>query len=142
MASTGRDAEALLVAKLDRLTRSVRDLSVLFDRYFQHSNWALLSVSESIDTRSAAGRLVLNVLTCVAQWEREVGSHVSPPGCGSWVLAQQDTAEGGYGSRGTFSRLVMPVQHMISRSSIRVGAPWRTPSSSILRNTQELGDRG
>jgi DNA invertase Pin-like site-specific DNA recombinase len=28
-------------------------------------------VSDSIDTRTAAGRLVLNVLTSVAQWERE-----------------------------------------------------------------------
>jgi site-specific DNA recombinase len=32
---------------------------------------ALLSVSEQIDTRSAAGRLVLNVLASVSQWERE-----------------------------------------------------------------------
>ena len=32
---------------------------------------ALLSVGDSIDTRSAAGRLVLNVLASVAQWERE-----------------------------------------------------------------------
>ena len=31
----------------------------------------LLSVGEQIDTRTAAGRLVLNVLGSVAQWERE-----------------------------------------------------------------------
>ncbi len=31
----------------------------------------LLSVGEQIDTRSAAGRLVLNVLASVSQWERE-----------------------------------------------------------------------
>ena len=30
-----------------------------------------MSVAESIDTRSAAGRLVLNVLASVSQWERE-----------------------------------------------------------------------
>jgi DNA invertase Pin-like site-specific DNA recombinase len=46
-------AQALVVAKLDRLTRSVRDLGTL------------------VDTRFAAGRLVLNVLASVAQWERE-----------------------------------------------------------------------
>lgn len=63
-------AEGLLVAKLDRLTRSVRDLGELVDRYFA-SKCSLLSVADSIDTRSAAGRLVLNVLTSVAQWERE-----------------------------------------------------------------------
>ena len=62
-------AEGVLVAKLDRLTRSVRDLGYLLEKYF--NQFALLSVSEQIDTRSAAGRLVLNVLVSVAQWERE-----------------------------------------------------------------------
>ena len=64
------EAEGVLVAKLDRLTRSVRDLGDLVERYFA-SRCSLLSVSDSIDTRTAAGRLVLNVLTSVAQWERE-----------------------------------------------------------------------
>lgn len=63
-------ADGILVAKLDRLTRSVRDLGHLVDRYFA-ARWSLLSVSDSIDTRTAAGRLILNVLTSVAQWERE-----------------------------------------------------------------------
>jgi site-specific DNA recombinase len=64
-------SDALLVVKLDRLTRSVRDLGILVERYFASGKWALLSVGEQFDTRSAAGRLVLNVLASVAQWERE-----------------------------------------------------------------------
>jgi len=63
-------ATGLLVAKLDRLTRSVRDLGELVDRYFA-SRFSLLSVSDSIDTRTASGRLVLHVLGAVGQWERE-----------------------------------------------------------------------
>ena len=63
-------AEALLVVKLDRLTRSVRDLGDLVEKYFA-TRCSLLSLSDSIDTRTAAGRLVLNVLVSVAQWERE-----------------------------------------------------------------------
>ena len=31
----------------------------------------VLSVADSLDTNTAAGRLVLNVMTSVAQWERE-----------------------------------------------------------------------
>ncbi len=70
-------ADALLVVKLDRLTRSVRDLADLVDGYFS-KRAALLSVSEQIDTRSAAGRLVLNVLSSVGQWEREaIGERTS-----------------------------------------------------------------
>jgi site-specific DNA recombinase len=65
------EAEALLVVKLDRLTRSVVDLGTLVDHYFAPGKAALLSVGEQIDTRSAAGRLVQNVLASVSQWERE-----------------------------------------------------------------------
>ena len=64
-------ANALLVAKLDRLTRSVKDLGALVEDYFSSDDITLLSVADNIDTRTAAGRLVLNVLGSVAQWERE-----------------------------------------------------------------------
>jgi DNA invertase Pin-like site-specific DNA recombinase len=66
---TGK-ADGLLIFKLDRLTRNVVDLGELLERYFA-SRFSLLSVSDAIDTRSAGGRLVLNVLVSVAQWERE-----------------------------------------------------------------------
>lgn len=71
MLDTG-EADALVVVKLDRLTRSVVDLGHLIETRFGSSDGpALLSVAESIDTRSAAGRLVLNILASVSQWERE-----------------------------------------------------------------------
>jgi DNA invertase Pin-like site-specific DNA recombinase len=65
-------AAGLVVAKLDRLTRSVADLATLLDAYFgERPGKQLFSVADAIDTRTAAGRLVLNVLMSVAQWERE-----------------------------------------------------------------------
>ena len=70
MLRSGR-ASALLVVKLDRLTRSVKDLGQLLEEYFGSGRFALMSVGEQVDTRTAAGRLVLNVLASVAQWERE-----------------------------------------------------------------------
>ena len=63
------DAEGMLVAKLDRLTRNVADLGTLVQNVFDKAE--LYSVSEQINTKNAAGRLVLNVLVSVAQWERE-----------------------------------------------------------------------
>ncbi len=62
--------KAIVVLKLDRLTRSVRDLGELLETFAKHDT-ALISVSESLDTASAAGRLMVNVLGSVAQWERE-----------------------------------------------------------------------
>jgi len=61
--------EAVVVAKLDRLTRSVRDLGYLIDDLFD--GVALASVEESLDTTTAGGRFVLHILGAVAQWERE-----------------------------------------------------------------------
>lgn len=67
-----QEIDGLIVAKLDRLTRSVKDLGHLLDKYFKYSN--LISVSEKIDTSSANGRFVLNILVSVAQYEREATS--------------------------------------------------------------------
>jgi len=66
----GKTVQAVIVAKLDRLTRSVKDLCELLGR-FERRGVALISVAESLDTSSAAGRLVLNIMTAVSQWERE-----------------------------------------------------------------------
>jgi DNA invertase Pin-like site-specific DNA recombinase len=67
-----RQADGVVVCKLDRLSRSVRDWNALIDGYFgEKAGKQLFSVQDSIDTRTAAGRLVLNVLMSVAQWERE-----------------------------------------------------------------------
>ncbi len=65
-------ADGIVIAKLDRLTRSVGDWQKLIDGYFgEKPGKQLFSVADAIDTRTAAGRLVLNVLLSVAQWERE-----------------------------------------------------------------------
>jgi site-specific DNA recombinase len=64
------DIGSVVVLKLDRLTRSTRDLAEMLE-LFQRVDAALVSVSESLDTSSAAGRMVVNMLGVVAQWERE-----------------------------------------------------------------------
>jgi site-specific DNA recombinase len=62
--------DTVIIAKLDRLTRSVKDLAELLER-FTRRGVSLVSVAESLDTGTAAGRLVLNIMTAVSQWERE-----------------------------------------------------------------------
>jgi site-specific DNA recombinase len=62
--------DTVIVAKLDRLTRSVKDLCGLLE-LFEKRKVALVSVAESLDTGSAAGRLVITIMGAVSQWERE-----------------------------------------------------------------------
>lgn len=62
--------DTVIIAKLDRLTRSVADLAELLKR-FERRGVSLVSVADALDTRSAAGRLVLNIMVSVSQWERE-----------------------------------------------------------------------
>ena len=65
------EANRIIVAKLDRLTRSVVDLGELLT-WMDRKNATLVSVNETwMDTGSAAGRMIVNIMTSVAQWERE-----------------------------------------------------------------------
>lgn len=64
------EVNTVIIAKLDRLTRSVRDLADLLER-FSKRNVSLVSVADALDTGTASGRLVLNIMVSVSQWERE-----------------------------------------------------------------------
>ena len=64
------EADGLVVLKLDRLSRSTRDVLELVDET-RTRGWRLVSVNEHLDTNSAAGRLVLTVLAALAEMERE-----------------------------------------------------------------------
>jgi len=64
------ELDALIVWKLDRLTRRQRDLLDLIDR-FEARGIALKSVSESFDTATPSGRAMFSMLGVFAQLERE-----------------------------------------------------------------------
>src|SRR5258706_4666884 len=49
-----RQVQTVIIAKLDRLTRSVKDLAELLER-FERRGGSLVSVGGTLDTRSAAG---------------------------------------------------------------------------------------
>lgn len=65
------EIDRIIVTKLDRLTRSVRDLATLFELTEKHGT-ALVSISDSLDSSSATGRMVANMIATVSQWELEI----------------------------------------------------------------------
>lgn len=72
-----KQIQGVVIVKLDRLSRSIADFNTLINRYFKE-RFVLHSVTDAINTETAAGRLVLNVMMSVAQWEREaIGERTS-----------------------------------------------------------------
>lgn len=66
-----RDVEGIVVAKLDRLSRSVVDFAGVLE-LARGRRWALVAIDLGVDTSTATGEMVANVMMAVAQWERRV----------------------------------------------------------------------
>lgn len=160
-----RAVDVVIIAKLDRLTRSVADLAELLERFKKH-NVSLVSVADSLDTKSAAGRLVLNVMTSVAQWEREAigertrdalrlkqrkGERVGTIGYGYRLAAdgvrlEADAAEQHILARVRSLHTAGQSQRQIAAQlnadglATRTGSPWRHQYvANLLRTVAELG---
>ena len=68
----GKEAEAVIVYKLDRLSRRTRDLLYLIEDVFKNENTRFFSLTEQIDTSTAMGKFFLTMMGATAQMEREL----------------------------------------------------------------------
>ncbi|QYZ68833.1 recombinase family protein [Neotabrizicola shimadae] len=66
-----REGDTLMVTKLDRLARSVRHLGEIVEA-LERKGVGLRVLDLGLDTANATGKLMLNVLGAVAQFEREM----------------------------------------------------------------------
>ncbi|HEY0838282.1 MAG TPA: recombinase family protein [Azospirillum sp.] len=64
-----REGDVIVVWRLDRLGRSIRDLLNLIDQ-LRERGVGLRSLTEALDTETATGRLVLHVLAAIGEFER------------------------------------------------------------------------
>lgn len=66
-----RPDDVLVIWKLDRLGRSLKNLVELVQRLME-SNIGLCSLNDPVDTTSPQGRLIFNIFASLAEFERDV----------------------------------------------------------------------
>lgn len=63
-------ADGLAVSKLDRLSRSVVDAGAIAE-WFEAAGARLVALDLNVDTSTPTGRMMLNLMATLGQWERE-----------------------------------------------------------------------
>ena len=66
-----RPGDVIVVWKLDRLSRSLKDLLILMER-IDKAGAGFRSLTESIDTTTPAGRMMMQMVGAFAEFEREM----------------------------------------------------------------------
>ena len=79
MIDTLRDGDVIVVQRLDRLGRSLKDLIELLDA-FKSKQVQFISLNESIDTTTAVGELAFHMIGSIAQFERRLISERTKAG--------------------------------------------------------------
>lgn len=64
-------ADGLIVAKLDRLSRSVLDFAAVMESAAAEG-WSVVVIDLGVDTTTTHGELIANIMIALAQWERRV----------------------------------------------------------------------
>jgi len=97
-----RKGDVLVVWKLDRLSRSLRDVLTIMERLAE-SKVGFRSLTEAIDTPAPAGRMMMQIVGAFAEFERAMlrertraGLEDRSPGRARWrTTAKADSSTGG-----------------------------------------------
>jgi site-specific DNA recombinase len=133
-----KKVDAVLVAKLDRITRSVRDLADLLDR-FSRRHVALVSASESLNTETASGRMVVRMLAVIAEWEREaIGERTRDALTAKRKRGERTSRHAPIGFQFTDAGKVEPNEHERKQLAIiadcrRAGFAWQKIADELAR---------
>lgn len=63
--------DTLVIARLDRLTRNVRQLNTLINEVCIKNKVTLISIDENLDTGSDCGKMALNIIDIVTKWDNK-----------------------------------------------------------------------
>lgn len=129
-----REGDTLIVTKLDRLARSVADLQAIIAR-LEAKGVALRILDfggSSVDTKGPMGRLVLNVVGAIGQFERELMLERQRHG----IAAAK--AEGRYKGRAPTARKLAPEiarRRAAGESPTAIAAALKISRASVFRHS-------
>lgn len=66
-----RKADALVVSKLDRLSRSLADFARLLETAGKQG-WGVIALDLGVDTTTSTGQFVASIMAAVSQWARKI----------------------------------------------------------------------
>jgi len=115
----------LVVAKLDRLSRSLLDFAALMAQA-QRDGWSIVALDIGVDTSTVNGELVANIIMSLAQWERRI------------IGQRTKDALGAVRSRGT--RLGRPTT--VTRDAVAIITAMRGAGSSLREVAGALNSAG
>ncbi len=70
IADSGKNSfDVLVIARLDRLTRNIRQLNTLINEMCMQNGVQLLSIEEGFDTRTDCGKLGLRLIDIITKWD-------------------------------------------------------------------------
>jgi DNA invertase Pin-like site-specific DNA recombinase len=133
------EVSTMIVAKLDRATRSVRDLQDLLTA-FAKKGAEFASVAERLDTSSASGRFFVGMLGLVAQWERETISERTRDGLAK--IRSEGRRVSGEAPRGFRFKGDLVVVDPVEKRLVAQVAAMRRKGLSIRKIADALNERG
>lgn len=133
------EAEAIVVHKLDRLTRCTEDLCRLMKR-FKQKGVDFKSVQESLDTSTPAGRMVVKILGVVSEFDRETIAQRT-----SEALTEKSRNGEYVGGKPAFGYDVVDgelVEDPDEQEVLQAMLEYREAGLSLRKTAQRLADRG
>lgn len=131
--------KGLIFSKLARLARNTREL-LDFSEFFQKHNANLVSLEESLDTSTPAGRLLYTVIGALAQWEREeISARVA---ASIPIRARQGKPTGGKGAFGYMWKDRQFVPNPKEAPTIRRAYELYLETGKLLKTCQKLHEEG
>ncbi len=132
----------VIIYKLDRFIRNVGDLSDLL-RLFERKNVALSAVVESLDTSTASGKMVVQMIGVIAEWERDTIAERTKAALD--VKRRRGEKLGGklpYGYRARKGKLVVhPKEQRVLKAILKAHQKAKKGYTEIAESLNDKGER-